>query len=392
MTGVALFDAVTISGTRKTGDGYMVADAKVARTGVQEYLGIEVDRDGSLGLRDKQIVRVYRPEEEVFSEDAMRSYAYRPVTNDHPTEAVTAENWRRLSVGQTDGKVVRNGDWVQVPMVLMDAAMVAQVEGGKRQLSMGYRCTLDATPGTTPDGVQYDAVQRNLRMNHLAVVDAARAGPDARIGDAFKDAPRYSPGGMVGAVTNPAGDHMEDSRMTANTQKVVVDGISYEMSDQGAQLVARLNKQLSDAVEEDKKKEKELAKKDTELAAKDTRIAELEKSQITGDALDSAVAARAELIDRAKRIAPKIETKGLSDAGIKKAVVIAAVGDSMKDKSEAYIDARFDMLADEKKVTDMSQEQLRRSLADTVAIGDDAQTYSDAVSKANNSLNAHRTK
>ena len=95
---VTLYDSVVISGTRKTGDGYLVADAKVARAGIQEYLGTEIDPDGSLGLRDKGIVRVYRPEDEVFSEDAMHSYAYRPVTNDHPSEAVTADNWKEVLV------------------------------------------------------------------------------------------------------------------------------------------------------------------------------------------------------------------------------------------------------------------------------------------------------
>lgn len=371
-----LYDTVPLAGTRKTSDGYLVADVRVARTGIQEYLGIEVDPDGSLGLRDRAVVRVYRPEDEVFSEDSMHSYAYRPVTNDHPSEAVTADNWKQLAVGQTDGKVVRSGDWVQVPMVLMDAAMISQVEGGKRQLSMGYRCTLDATPGTTPDGVQYDAVQRGLRMNHLAVVTAARAGADARIGD----------------TTDPTGVRTEDGRMTANTQKVVVDGISYEMSDQGAQLVARLQKQVADASEKEKDKEKEIAKKDAELATKDAKIAELEKAQITGDALDSAVAARGDLIDRAKRIAPKVETKGLSDAAIKKAVVVARVGDAMKDKSEAYIDARFDMLADEANITNDAQQQLVRSLGTTVSVGDEAKNYQDAVAKSNANLNAHRSK
>lgn len=373
---VTLYDSVVISGTRKTGDGYLVADAKVARAGIQEYLGTEVDPDGSLGLRDMGVVRVYRPEEEVFSEDSMHSYAYRPVTNDHPSEAVTSYNWKQLAVGQTDGKVVRNGDWVQVPMVLMDAAMIRQVEGGKRQLSMGYRCTLDATPGTTPDGVQYDAVQRGMRMNHLAVVTAARAGADARIGDG----------------NTPEGVGMEDRRMTTNTQKVVVDGISYEMSDQGAQLVARLQKQLGDAEMKEKEKEKELAKKDAELASKDAKIADLEKSQITGDALDAAVAARADLIDRAKRIAPKVETRGLSDSAIKKAVVVACAGDSMKDKSEAYIDARFDMLSDEAATTESSQQQLRQTIASTQPVGDAAKQYSDAVAKSVAGLNAHRTK
>lgn len=380
---VDLFDnAVSISGVRRTNDGYLVADVRVARTGVQDYLGSEVDPDGSLGLRDMQIVRVYRPEEEVFSDESMRSYAYRPVTNDHPRESVNSLNWKQLAVGQTDGKVVRDGEWVQVPMVLMDADMIAKVEGGKRQLSMGYKCILDATSGVTPDGIHYDAVQRNLRMNHLAVVSAARAGPDARIGD-------------NGDGTAPKGATVEDRRMTVQTQKVVVDGLTIETTDQGAQVIVKLQKQLLDSENNFKKmKEEEETKnkaKDAELAKKDAQIDDLKAKVLSGDALDTAVAARADLLDAAKRIAPKLEVKGLSDAAIKKAVVVASVGDSMKDKSESYIDARFDMLAESVRTTSDAQTQLRHVLSNTAVVGDDAQKYQDAVSKSAADLNKHRT-
>lgn len=377
-----MYDKLSISGTRRTEDGYLVADVRVARTGVQDYLGVEVDRDGSLGLRDRQVVRVYRPEEEVFSQDSMRSYAHRPVTNDHPSEMVTADNWRKLSVGQTGGDVVRDKDWVRVPMVLMDGETISQVEGGKRQLSMGYMCVIDTTPGVAPDGTEYDVVQRGLRMNHLAVVTAARAGPMAKIGD-------------VGE-TAPSGASLEDRRMTVTTQKVVVDGITIETTDQGAQVIAKLQKQMSDAAAKHDKaladKDAEIAKKDADIAKKDAEIDDLKAKIMTGDALDAAVAARADLIDRAKRIAPSVETRGLSDSAIKKAVVVARVGDTMKDKSEAYIDARFDMLADESNTTDDAQTQLRLSLASTKPIGDAKLAYDQAVAASVANLNAHRSK
>ncbi|MBP1845913.1 hypothetical protein J2046_004187 [Rhizobium petrolearium] len=61
-----LFDAVILDGLRRTQDGYLVADARVARTGIQLYTGPEVDPENKHGFRDKAVVRVYRPEEEVF--------------------------------------------------------------------------------------------------------------------------------------------------------------------------------------------------------------------------------------------------------------------------------------------------------------------------------------
>lgn len=88
-------DAVAVAGTRRRDDGYLVADARIARTGIQLYAGSE------LGKPEMDVVRVYRPGAEVFSEDTLRSAAHRPVTNDHPPEMVTSANWKRFAVGQT---------------------------------------------------------------------------------------------------------------------------------------------------------------------------------------------------------------------------------------------------------------------------------------------------
>ena len=99
-----------------------------------------------------------------------------------------------------------------------------------------------------------------------------------------------------------------------------------------------------------------LAAKDAELATKDAKIADLEKQVLTPDALDAKVQARSDLIDAAKKVAPKIETKGLSDADIRKAAVVAVRGaDAVKDKSEAYIDAAFDLLKDTKPADPVRQ-------------------------------------
>jgi hypothetical protein len=183
-------DKITLDGSRRTGDGYLAANARVARTGIQSYLGREV------GKPDMASVKVYRPESEVFSTDALRSFAHRPVTNDHPPEAVSARNWKTHSVGMTGDEIARDGTFVRVPMVVMDQAAIDDVEAGKVELSMGYACDLDWTAGTTPEGEAYDAIQTNIRGNHLAIVAAGRAGPQCRIGDSWaaitteqKDAP-----------------------------------------------------------------------------------------------------------------------------------------------------------------------------------------------------------
>lgn len=353
---IQLFDTVAIEGVRITNDGYLTATAPVARTGIQEYAGYEVDPDNSHGLRDKAIVKVYRPPEQVFDKKTLHSFAHRPVTNDHPPVLVDSSNWKEYAVGQTGDEVdARDGKLVRVPLCVMDAATIKDVKDGKRELSMGYQTALDFTAGTTPDGEAYDAVQTAMRMNHLAIVHRARGGEKLRIGD----------------------NRQGDRPMTDKLQTVTVDGISIETTAQAAQVIAKLQGQLDSAS----------TTQQTALAAKDATIADLNKQLATKDAaldaakkevlsdadLDARVAARSQLLADAAAVAPSIETKGLSDADIRKAAVTAALGDAaVAGKPQAYIDARFDILvedaaAGERTVATLSAAQPKQVMGDAAA-------------------------
>jgi uncharacterized protein len=124
-------DAVTVAGTRRRDDGYLVADARIARTGIQTYHGSEV------GKPNMDQVRVYRPGSEVFSDETLRSAAHRPVTNDHPPEPVTSENWRQHAVGQTGDEISGEGIFIRVPLMVSDEAAIKDIEAGKQELSAG---------------------------------------------------------------------------------------------------------------------------------------------------------------------------------------------------------------------------------------------------------------
>lgn len=319
---------------RSTDDGYLVAQARVARTGVQMYTGDE------LGILGKPVVRVYRPESEVFAPESISSYAHRPVTLGHPKDGVNSKNWRQLSVGQTGGEVVRDGDYVQVPMVLMDQKAIDAYSRGVRELSMGYSCSIELQDGFTPSGEAYDAVMRDLRMNHLAVVAQARGGSELKLGD----------------ETN--GDESMDTAI--KTRTVLVDGLSITTTEQGAQVVEKLQKQLSD---EQSKLNKLIADHSAELAKRDAQIDDL-KAKIVGDEeIDRRIASRAALVELARKISPKVVVDaGKTEAQIKLAVVQASVADAavLAGKDEAYINARFDILAEDagKKVADPVRQTL----------------------------------
>jgi hypothetical protein len=327
-------DAVSIAGTRRRDDGYLVADARVARTGVQLYAGYEV------GKPDMSVVRVYRPDAEVFSRDTLASFAHRPVTNDHPAEPVTADNWKEHAVGNTSDEIARDGSFIRVPLMVSDGATIKLIEDGKRELSAGYTCDLAFEAGQTADGEAYDAIQKNIRANHVAIVQRGRAGSQARIGDGVGS---WGIAPITDALTK---------EVSMTTRNIMVDGLSVETTDQGAQAIEKLlsdrnslQTKITDAetahAEAIRAKDAELAKAHAERDAANAKV-------LDTAALDKLVQARGDLIAAAKAIAADVKTDGLSDAEIRKAVVTAKLGDAaVKDKADAYIDARFDILAED---------------------------------------------
>lgn len=178
-----LFDALTLDAPRRTSDGFLAVRARAAKSGVYAYSGAEVDPDNKYGLRDAASVNVLRDEATVFSPSSVRSFIGKPITDDHPSEAVTAANWRDHSRGVVMG-AMRDGDHLAFDLVLMDAATIAKVEAGKVELSNGYSATLTHGDFTAPDGTKCQFRQDAVVGNHCAIVDRGRAGPSCRIGDA----------------------------------------------------------------------------------------------------------------------------------------------------------------------------------------------------------------
>lgn len=329
-------DTATIEGTRITQDGYLVADARVARTGIQRYLGSEVGRP------DLNFVDVYRPEEEVFSIDAMKSFAHRPVTDDHPSVAVTADNSKELARGWTADEVARDGDRLRVPLMVSDQQTIDKVHAGKRELSAGYTCELVWGDGVTPDGKPFQAKQTKIRANHVAVVQRGRAGSDVRIGDSATS-------WGIAPITNA---HDKETTMTLRT--VMVDGLSVETTDAGAQAIAKLlkdNETLKGQLAADGDKyKKEMEEKDKQLSKKDAELDDAKAKVLTPDAISKLVADRVALEATAFKIAKDVKPSGLSDAALKTAVVKAVLGDKLPAEriaDQAYIDARFDILAED---------------------------------------------
>jgi hypothetical protein len=166
------FDRGAISPNwEKTPDGFLRVHGTFSRTGCLSYKRA----DGSTQVE-------YRPEEEVAHRDSILSLGGLPVTLEHPPELLTPANTRQYQRGSTGTEVKYDNGFVKGVVILTDAELIAAVErGDARELSIGYRVQIDRTPGVTATGEHYDAIQRRIVGNHLAVTREGRSGSEVRL-------------------------------------------------------------------------------------------------------------------------------------------------------------------------------------------------------------------
>lgn len=309
-------DFMSLTCRQMTAEGYMVAPGNLARTGVQDYRAYELGLDAD-GIDPMKVIRLHRPPEEVFDPASMASFESKPITIEHPSEAVTADNWKDLAKGEVRN-VARAAELMTATLIIKDRDAIDALQAGKVQLSNGYTFELDMTPGTTADGHAYDGIQRNIRGNHVALVDAARCGSACRIAD---------------SQPKPEGKTMPDAK-----RKVTVDGIPLEVEDTAAGVIDTLIKQRDEARDALTPLKTKAAEADGLKVALDKAHADIEtlkKDVITPEARDAMVAEWAKLIGDAKRLVPELTTDGKTCLAIRREVIGALVGKDATAKAVA---------------------------------------------------------
>jgi len=304
------FDNVAFKAT-KTNEGFIRDTPIVGRTGILVYR----NADGTER-------REYRPPEEAFNADSLASLMGKPITIGHKA-MVNAGNAAQvapvgsvLSAGRQDGNAIRAD------------IVIYNLDTSARELSCGYSLNLDETPGTTPEGEHYDAIQRDIVYNHIAIVPQGRAGI-ARLN-------------MDGSQIIDDLEEKEANEMAELTKVRLDSGIEYDCTQEVKVEIEKMRKDSAEA----KKAQ------DTLQAKYDALEAELKKEQEGRKAdaeahkanFDEAVKARVELLKVAE--AHKVENAdSMTNTEIKTAVIKAVRGDSinLEGKSADYIEAAFDM-------------------------------------------------
>ena len=286
-TSVSRYDFAPITKSETTPEGYLRVWGRTARVGTQLYRRA----DGSQ-------VREYRPPEEVSNPESLSTFGMTPVTYDHPPSLLDSTNTKLYQTGYSGSKVHYSNGFVEVCLTITDADSIEKINrGDATELSAGYKVDYDPTPGVTPEGEAYDGIQRNIRVNHIAVVPRGRAGPEVRLlldrmdaADAVAIDPDFPLVRPVQSPTNPS------PRMAT----VKLDGLEIELPSDAATAVQSYVRDLERRVDAAKATETEL-RTALDSVQSDLKASSQEKADAEGradalkervDELESATGAR----------------------------------------------------------------------------------------------------
>lgn len=383
----------------RTPAGFLRSDAYVTRVGVFQYL----NADGS-------IRRELRLPEEVFAPESLATLDLIPVTREHPPRLVTNDNARDYQVGTTGQNAEQSDRFVKTTVQINDREAITDIDSNKRRdLSCGYTCDKEMTPGVTKgiqgvrDGAKYDLIQRNIRYNHVATTTYGRAGPEVSI-------PRFDSvdDDIAVMVTDSVDDKRNNSQQPGAPpmETIRIDGVDYEVSKHVAQAYAKFcadGREKADALQKALDKEKARADSaEDALKAEKKKVEDSEaklKEATDPKAVKDAVDRRVKLVNDAMTILTAagcdkdkdkkpIDLSVMTDSEIRLTALKAASPDFNADgKSDVYLETRFDLLvedsvnrnsqnADAEQRARQSRQDVQTAAANA---GDDKPMNADAV-------------
>lgn len=157
----------------------------ISKVGVFPYSGSQINSE----LDPNKIYMVYRPEKELNNPETINSFKLLPWTDEH---AMLGRSDSGLTSAEKKGihgvigeDVYFEDDYLKGNLKVFSDELADLIDSGKKELSIGYRCLYDMSPGVY-NGEKYDFIQREIRGNHLALVEEGRSGHDVSVLDHLK--------------------------------------------------------------------------------------------------------------------------------------------------------------------------------------------------------------
>lgn len=370
----------------RTDEGFLVGKFPVTNVGVFTYR-----------RADGTIRRELRLPEEVFKQDSLDTLRGKPLTLLHPTQGkVNPDNVKELSVGSVGERLDTDAYRVYAPVTIQRKDGIESVTTNQTLgLSCGYRCDIEEKSGKWM-GVEYDAIQRNIRYNHLALVPSARAGDDAYIRmdgeDISLDISHFDSSFPSRGAASPNTNQSKEHPMPANLKQIRLDGVDYEAEAKVIESYHR-EKDRADAAETALTGEKANAKKalDGLQARLDTADEEKKSLQTRLDAamadlpakIKAGAAARIALVSACTKAGVEVR-EDASDEDLKVAVIRTKSPEFKLDgRSQDYLDARFDAACEVLRADGDAGEATRRQVGERLDGNQDQHREDGAPGSAN---------
>lgn len=324
------YDTSYIKDYGETPEGYLTVQVPITRPGVFPYQR----QDGTVQMEVKL-------PDEIFNDRTIRSARSKPITDEHPNEPVTIDNYQSYAKGMshTDARV--EDLKLYVSLTITDKDLIQKVYDGKREISIGFLSDVVAEQGTY-NGQTYDYAQRNIEINHIAIVDQGRAGPEVAIrsdSDAWQIEDKNKGGHIMPTYKIDGKEYEVDSAVKSFLE---AQAAKLETAQTKAGTVDALQGRF-DALE-------------TQLGAKDAEITKLKESTLSEDELNAKVEGRVALISTsAPLLGDFFDFTGKTDREIKEAVIATTKEEFKGDgKSDDYINAFFDATIEQVQSTGFS--------------------------------------
>lgn len=317
-----------------------ITNVPIAIVGVFPY----IKADGSVEMEAKLPT-------ELLSEVTVDSANSKPVTDNHPDELVTQVNASKYMKGFTATNAHVENDALKVDMTITDKSLINEINKGKQELSIGFETEVVPKKGEYK-GVAYDSVQRNIQINHVAVVEQGRAGHSVRLlGDSAEmiEQDAHQKKGKQMETTKVRLDNADVTVATEDANRIIqLDADNSDKAKKIAELENQIKEKQKELDELKGKSDEEKKNADKAQAKADAAEKELEdlKKKYSEDAMEKAVTSRMELINKVKPyVGDSYEFKGKSEKQMK-LDAIKALDDSVNltEKSDDYIDAYFDSM------------------------------------------------
>ncbi|QGG51445.1 DUF2213 domain-containing protein [Lysinibacillus pakistanensis] len=307
------YDRSLINDFAETQEGYLTVRVPITRPGVFPY----ARQDGTVQMEAKL-------PDEIFSDRTMFSARSKPVTDEHPNEPVTLDNYQTYAKGMSHTDAHVEDLKLYVSMTITDKDLIQKVFDGKQDISIGFMSDVVAEAGTY-NGQAYEYVQRNIEINHIAIVEKGRAGPEVAI---RSDSDAWQMDSNEGGKSKMAKVKIEENEYEVDA----IDSLKAKAE------TAKVKGDSADALQG------RYDALEVKLQNTENELQSLKEKQVSADELDKQVEARVQLISATKPLlGDSFDFTGKTERAIKEAVIATAKQDFKGDgKSDDYINAFFD--------------------------------------------------